>query len=180
MDQVLFSRTYAGALLEVVMGDLTLQAVDAIVNAANSSLAHGGGIAGAIVRRGGEEIQVESYRRAPVPVGGAAVTGAGRLSCHYVIHAVGPVWGEGDEEVKLRSAVRSALALAEDLRLASVAVPAISTGIFGYPKARGCRVIAEEARAHVAEPGRSLQVIRLVAIDAETASHLSAAARSVW
>ncbi len=177
---MLFTAHIGDRTLEVVQGDLTLQAVDAIVNAANSSLAHGGGIAGAIVRRGGEEIQVESYRKAPVPVGGAVVTGAGRLACRYVIHAVGPVWGEGDEEAKLRHAVRSALACAEELQLASVAVPAISTGIFGYPKAAGCRAIAEEVRAHLALPAASVRRVRLIAIDEETASHLLSAARAVW
>jgi O-acetyl-ADP-ribose deacetylase (regulator of RNase III) len=180
MDRVLFSAHLGDRTVEVVQGDLTLQEVDAIVNAANSSLAHGGGLAGAIVRRGGEEIQAESYRRAPVPVGGATVTGAGRLSCRYVIHAVGPVWGEGDEERKLRRAVRSALARAEELQLASVAIPAISTGVFGYPKAEGCGVIAEEVSAHLAAPAGSVRLIRLVAIDEETASHLSSAARAVW
>ena len=179
MEQVLFSGRVGRGMLEVVRGDLTEQAVDAIVNAANSSLAHGGGIAGAIVRRGGEAIQAESYRVAPVPVGGAAVTGAGRLPCRRVIHAVGPVWGEGGEESKLRAAVRSALARAEELGLESVAVPAISTGIFGYPKAPGCRVVAEEARAHLAAGAGSVTLVRLVAIDAETASHLLDAALSL-
>jgi len=92
---------------------------------------------------------------------------------------VGPVWGEGDEEAKLRSAVRSALKCAERLGLASLAVPAISTGIFGYPKAEGCRVIAEEVRDHLRREPTSLRLVRLVAIDAETASHLLAAAQAV-
>jgi O-acetyl-ADP-ribose deacetylase (regulator of RNase III) len=180
MHEPLFSRSLPGGTLEVVRGDLTLEAVDAIVNAANSALAHGGGIAGAIVRRGGESIQEESYRVAPVPVGGAAVTGAGKLPCRYVIHAVGPVWGEGGEEAKLRSAVRSALARAEERGLVSVALPAISTGIFGYPKAAGCRVIAEEVRSHLELADHGVRLIRLVAIDVETASHLLDAARAVW
>jgi O-acetyl-ADP-ribose deacetylase len=176
---VLLSRPVLGGTLEVVHGDLTLESVDAIVNAANSALAHGGGIAGAIVLRGGDEIQAESYRLAPVPVGGAAVTGAGRLACRHVIHAVGPVWGEGDEEAKLRRAVRSALARAEELGLASVSVPAISTGIFGYPKAAGCRVIADEVRSWLTSTARSVTLVRLVAIDEETASHLLEAAQAL-
>ena len=158
----------------VVLGDLTLEVCDAIVNAANGALAHGGGVAGAIVRRGGEVIQRESAAKAPVPVGGAVFTGAGRLACRYVIHAVGPVWGEGDEEYKLRCAVRSALAVAEELGLAALAVPAISTGIFGFPKAHGCRVIAEEVVSHLRAPSGALRLVRLVSIDRDTASHFVA------
>ena len=171
---MLAGRRCGAATLEVVRGDLTAQAVDAIVNAANSGLQHGGGVAGAIVRRGGESIQRESDALAPVPVGGAVVTGAGRLPCRFVIHAVGPVWGERDEEAKLRAAVSAALARAEERGLESVAVPAISTGIFGYPKAKGCRVIVETVIARL-EAGGSLRLVRLVAIDEETARHFAAA-----
>ena len=171
---MLAGRRCGAATLEVVRGDLTAQAVDAIVNAANSGLQHGGGVAGAIVRRGGESIQRESDALAPVPVGGAVVTGAGRLPCRFVIHAVGPVWGERDEEAKLRAAVSAALTRAEERGLESVAVPAISTGIFGYPKAKGCRVIVETVIARL-EAGGSLRLVRLVAIDEETARHFAAA-----
>lgn len=155
----------------MVVGDLTEEATDAVVNAANSALAHGGGVAGAIVRKGGEGIQRESFEKAPVPVGGAVVTGAGRLPCRWVIHAVGPVWGEGGEEAKLRRAVASALARAEELGLASLALPAISTGIFGYPKREGCRAIVEEVARHLRASEGSLTDVRLVSIDDETASH---------
>jgi O-acetyl-ADP-ribose deacetylase (regulator of RNase III) len=178
MDEVLAVREVAGVTIEVVLGDLTGQQVDAIVNAANSHLAHGGGVAGAIVERGGVEIRRESERKAPVPVGGAVVTGAGKLLARHVIHAVGPVWGEGDEETKLRSAVRSALARAEELGLCSLALPAISTGIFGYPKSQGCRVICEEVVAHLCGEGSRLQRVRLVSIDRETVSHFVAALQS--
>lgn len=175
MEELLASETYGSGRVEVVLGDLTEQAVDAIVNAANSALAHGGGVAGAIVRRGGVEIQSESSGKAPVAVGDAVVTGAGRLPCRYVIHAVGPRWGEGAEESKLRSAVRNALGRAEELSLDSVAIPAISTGIFGYPKAEGCAVIVEEVVTHLRQAGGTLQLVRLVSIDRETASHFVAA-----
>lgn len=170
MENILVSRAVGNGIVEVVRGDLTEQGVEAIVNAANSALAHGGGVAGAIVRRGGAEIQSESNALAPVAVGQAVVTGAGRLPCRYVIHTVGPVWGEGREEEKLRSAVRSALARAEERGLQSVALPAISTGIFGYPKAEGCRVIVEETTAHLRGAVRSIRLVRLVSIDEETAS----------
>jgi len=175
MTNVLREAAVGRGTICVVVGDLTGERTDAIVNAANSALAHGGGVAGAIVRRGGPAIQEESDAKAPVPVGGAVVTGAGRLPCRHVIHAVGPVWGEGDEEAKLRRAVGSALARAEELGLASVAMPGISTGIFGYPKAAGCRVIVEEAARHLRAPSGSVTAIRLVSIDEETASHFLAA-----
>ena len=175
MARTLASRPFGRGEISVVVGDLTEEATDAVVNAANSALAHGGGVAGAIVRKGGEGIQRESLEKAPVPVGGAVVTGAGRLPCRWVIHAVGPVWGEGGEEAKLRRAVASALARAEELGLASLALPAISTGIFGYPKAEGCRVIVEEVTRHLLGPIGSLGSVRLVSIDEETASHFMAA-----
>ncbi|ABP49870.1 Appr-1-p processing domain protein [Pyrobaculum arsenaticum DSM 13514] len=124
--------------VEVVLmkGDITEVEADAIVNAANSYLEHGGGVAGAIVRKGGAIIQEESRewvrRHGPVPVGGVAVTSAGRLRAKYVIHAVGPRCGVEPIE-KLGEAVRNALRKAEELGLSSIAFPAISTGIFGCP-----------------------------------------------
>jgi hypothetical protein len=107
MSDVLLSAACGSGVVEVVVGDLTEERVDAIVNAANSALAHGGGVAGAIVRRGGQGIQDESDQKAPVPVGSAVMTGSGRLPCRFVIHAVGPRWGEGDEEGKLRRGPRA-------------------------------------------------------------------------
>ncbi len=175
MATVLATRAVGEGEVSVVVGDLTDETTDAIVNPANSALAHGGGVAAAIVRRGGEEIQKQSWAKAPVPVGGATVTGAGRLPCRWVIHAVGPVWGEGDEEGKLRRAVASALARAEELRVVSLAMPGISTGIFGYPKADGCRVIVDEVARHLREARGSVATVRLVSIDQETASHFLAA-----
>ena len=122
--------------LELVVGDITEMGTDAIVNAANSQLLHGGGVAGAIVRKGGRSIQDESNRVAPVPVGMAVITGAGTLKCRYVIHAVGPRMGEGDEDAKLKNAMLNSLRVAEEHKLKSIAFCAISTGIFGYPLGR--------------------------------------------
>lgn len=178
MGQILWQQAVGGGQLMVVRGDITEEPVDAIVNAANSQLAHGGGVAGAIVRKGGRVIQEESSRLAPVPVGGAVVTSAGALPCRWVIHAVGPVWGEGDEENKLRSAVRQALMRAEELRAEKVALPAISTGIFGYPKAAGCRVIVSECGKFLQGASHLLEV-RLVAWDEETAQHFLRACREL-
>ena len=162
-----------GRVLRVVQGDITQEEVDAIVNAANSHLAHGGGVAGAIVRRGGHVIQEESHRwveeHGPVPTGSAAITGAGRLPAQYVIHAVGPRWGMGNEESLLYRAVQSALALADEKGLHSISLPAISTGIFGFPKPLGVKVILRAVEDYLDEhPQSSLQEIRLCNIDTYT------------
>jgi len=130
-----------GKTLELCEGDLTEQDTDAIVNAANSRLMHGGGVAGAIVRKGGHIIQEESDRIGGAPVGTAVITSGGRLRARHVIHAVGPQMGEGDEDRKLESATRSSLDVAERNGLRSLAFPAVSTGIFGYPIARCARVM---------------------------------------
>jgi O-acetyl-ADP-ribose deacetylase (regulator of RNase III) len=123
--------------IELVQGDITEMDTEAIVNAANRRLAHGGGVAGAIVRKGGRIIQEESTRwvqeRGSVPVGMAAITSGGRLKARHVIHAVGPRLGEGDEDEKLKEATLSSLKLADEYKIRSIAFPAISTGIFGYP-----------------------------------------------
>ena len=130
-------KRFGKTVIELIEGDITELDMDAIVNAANSKLAHGGGVAAAIVKSGGETIQEESntwiFARGEVPVGSAAITSAGSLKSRYVIHAVGPRMGEGDEDKKLKSATLSALRMAERHNFTSVAFPAISTGIFGYP-----------------------------------------------
>ena len=124
-------------VLELVVGDITGMATDAVVNAANSRLAHGGGVAGAIAMKAGPAVQQESdlwvTARGPVPTGSCAITSAGRLPAKYVIHAVGPRMGEGGEEAKLKLATLSCLEMADRHNLRSIAFPAISTGIFGCP-----------------------------------------------
>jgi putative ATPase len=133
-------RRADGRVLRLIEGDITEEDTDAIVNAANEMLAHGGGLAGAIAVKGGATITEESRRwvqeHGHVPTGKAAVTSGGELTAPYVIHAVGPVWqgGSHGEERLLSGAVTSALTAADELGLTSIAVPAISTGIFGYPK----------------------------------------------
>ncbi len=139
--KILKELTVNGKIIKVIHGDITEESTDAIVNAANSHLKHGGGVAGAIVRKGGYIIQEESDKIGYVPTGSAAITTGGNLKAKYVIHAVGPVWGEGDEDNKLESAVKSALEIAEKNKLASVALPAISSGIFGFPKERAVHII---------------------------------------
>jgi len=131
----------AGKKLRLVQGDITEQDTDAIVNAANSQLQLGAGVAGAIRSKGGPSIQQECDRIGGTPVGTAVITGGGQLRANYVIHAVGPRLGEGDEEPKLAAATRSALAVAEAHGLRSIALPAISTGIFGFPIARAADIM---------------------------------------
>lgn len=162
-----------GTVLSLIHGDLTEEHVDAIVNAANAQLSHGGGVAAAIVRRGGATIQQESdawvRRHGPVTHDRPAITGAGRLPCRFVIHAVGPIWGEGNEDAKLAAAVSSALALADERRLTSLALPAISTGIFGFPKERGARVIVQAILDYFDQrPETTLREIRITLIDQPT------------
>ncbi|MGE5174412.1 MAG: macro domain-containing protein [Betaproteobacteria bacterium] len=136
-----------GKTIRLVSADITERDVDAIVNAANSRLQHGGGVAGAIVRKGGRIIQEESDRIGYVPVGGAAITTAGKLKARHVIHAVGPRMGEGDEDDKLKKAINSVLALATEKKLKSISVPAISAGIFGFPKDRCAKILVGETAA---------------------------------
>jgi len=125
--------TINGVTIELMQGDITDLAVDAIVNAANSDLILGSGVAGAIARKGGPEIQAECLKIGHCEVGSAVITGSGRLPAAHVIHAVGPRMGEGNESGKLANATRTSLLLAERNQLVDIAFPAISTGVFGYP-----------------------------------------------
>lgn len=127
--------------IELLRADITSLKVDAIVNAANPRLQHMGGVAGAIVRQGGKVIEQESSRIGYVPVGNAVVTTGGNLLCKYVIHAVAPRMGEGNEDDKLRSATLSALQRGEELAVQSIAFPPMSTGIFGFPLERCARIM---------------------------------------
>ena len=162
-------------VIQIRQGDITQEDTDAIVNAANSHLRHGGGVAGAIVRQGGFVIQDESdgyiRKHGQVPTGQVAVTGAGKLRCKYVIHAVGPVWHGGDqqEEEHLNCAVWNSLIAAEDLGLKSIALPAISSGIFGFPKERCAQIMINTARKFFENNTESsLKEIRLTNIDSLT------------
>ena len=154
--------------IRLVSADLTERDVDAIVNAANSRLQHGGGVAGAIVRKGGQVIQDESDKIGYVPVGNAAITTAGTLKARYVIHAVGPRMGEGDEDNKLKKAITSVLALAREKELRSISLPAISAGIFGFPKDRCARILVEETVSFLkGNPGAALELVEFCIVDRE-------------
>jgi putative ATPase len=144
------------AVLEIARGDITASNVDAIVNAANEYLQHGGGVAAAISRKGGPTIQQKSdvliSTRGPLKAGEAVITGGGKLAAKFVIHTVGPVWSRHDPaeaDRLLCRAVKSSLKLAEEKRLKSVAFPAISTGIYGFPIERAAPLMLEEAKRHL-------------------------------
>ena len=138
--------------LELIQGDLTDQATDAIVNAANAALQMGGGVAGAIRRRGGPAIQEECNRIGGTHVGGAVITTGGNLPAKYVIHAVGPIHGDDHEDEKLKDATLGSLKLADKNRLKSIAFPAISTGIFGFPKDRCATIMLSTTIAYLEGP----------------------------
>jgi O-acetyl-ADP-ribose deacetylase (regulator of RNase III) len=133
--------TIEGKKLVLLQGDITEMDTDAIVNAANKDLILGAGVAGAIRTKGGPTIQEECNHIGGASVGGAAITTGGDLKTRYVIHAVGPRMGEGDEDRKLADATRHSLKLANEKGLASITFPAISTGIFGFPKDRCARIM---------------------------------------
>ena len=165
-------RKIGVTILRLVSEDLTERDVDAIVNAANSHLQHGGGVAGAIVRKGGRIIQDESDRIGFVPVGGAAMTSGGKLRARHVIHAVGPRMGEGDEDAKLRKAITSVLSLAVDKGLTSISVPAISAGIFGFPKDRCATILVGETAAFLKKrPQTALRLVEFCIFDKEALGH---------
>jgi O-acetyl-ADP-ribose deacetylase (regulator of RNase III) len=142
-------------------GDLTAQEVDAIVNAANSELKLGGGVAGAIRAKGGPAIQAECDAHGPIVVGDAAVTGAGDLPARFVIHAAGMALGGSASADSVRSSMRRSLELARERGLRTIAVPAIGAGIAGFPLQRCAEILIEEARAHLAQ-STSLEEIRFV------------------
>jgi O-acetyl-ADP-ribose deacetylase (regulator of RNase III) len=148
-----------GKKVVLVRGDITELEVDAIVNAANAHLQLGGGVAGAIRTRGGSSIQEECNRIGPIRVGEAAVTGGGSLKASYVIHAVGPVFGEGDEDEKLRGATLSSLERASEKKVHSMAFPAISTGIFGFPKERCARIMLQTVSEFLSGRQTSLETV---------------------
>jgi O-acetyl-ADP-ribose deacetylase (regulator of RNase III) len=159
-------------IFRLVLGDITSRDVDAIVNAANSHLQHGGGVAGAIVRKGGQIIQDESDKIGYVSVGQAAITTAGKLPARYVIHTVGPRMGEGDEDNKLKNAVLSSLALASEKGLKSISLPAISSGIFGFPKDRCAGIIVHQALEFLKRnEASSLKIVEFCIFDEETLAH---------
>jgi len=171
-------RSFLGGRVTVTVGDLTKQDVEAIVNAANSSLLGGGGVDGAIHRAGGEEILEECREirrtRFPngLPTGEAVITTGGKLPALYVIHTVGPIYGEhhGEEAELLANCYHNSLTLAVEKNLSSVAFPAISTGVYGYPPAEAA-VVSSQTIENFLSNDHQLKEVRLVFYqprDAET------------
>jgi len=164
--KIIGDHQFGDRTVRLVQGDITERDTDAIVNAANSLLQHGGGVAGAIVRKGGQIIQDESDKIGFTPVGHAVLTSAGRLSSKFVIHAVGPRKGEGDEDNKLKNAVLNTLRLASQKGLRSISLPAISSGVFGFPKDRCAKILVQESVSFLKkQTNSSLQLIEFCIYD---------------
>lgn len=161
-------------MIKLVRGDITERNTDAMVNAANSYLKHGGGVAAAIVRKGGSTIQDESDKIGFVPVGSAVITTAGKLSSKAVIHVVGPRTGEGNEDEKLTNAVKNALLLASKQNFSSISMPAISSGIFGFPKDKCAKILVQESKRFLENETTSIEVIEFCIIDDETIEYFKA------
>jgi O-acetyl-ADP-ribose deacetylase (regulator of RNase III) len=151
--------TMNNTTLELVEGDITELEVEAIVNPANVKLLLGEGVAGVIKRKGGPAIQEECRRIGTTSTGTAVITGAGKMKFKHIIHAVGPKMGEGDEDRKLSSAVRSSLALADRHGLKSIAIPAISTGNYGFPVDRCARILLTEVHRYLQGGTKLVQVV---------------------
>jgi len=185
MADIAHERSVGRAILAIRRCDITTIPADAIVNAANEPLAGGGGVDGAIHRAGGPAIMRElGDRYGPgrrCPTGSAVATEAGNLPARWVIHAVGPRWSGGGrgEEGLLRSAYRSALAMADDLGAASVTLPAISCGIYGYPLGDGARVAIEAVAAHLRSAPGSIERATFVLFSADTFDAFEAALSSI-
>lgn len=138
--------------MELCDGDITEMETDAIVNAANRRLVMGGGVAGAIRKKGGPSIQADCDKIGGTFVGGAVMTTAGNLKASHVIHAVGPRMGEGNEDEKLKNATLNSLKLADENNLKSISFPAISAGIFGFPIARCAKIMLETTISYLEGP----------------------------
>jgi len=174
MYSILVEKKFqSGQSLQIAQGDIAAEEVDAIVNAANEYLAHGGGVAWAISNRGGPKIQEESdawvREHGPVSHAHPAWTSGGLLPAKFVIHAVGPVWGDGGEDKKLSDAVTGSLRVADELKCETVSMPAISTGIFGFPRERAAGIIFKAVAAYFKKNANSgLKQVRVVLFDQAT------------
>ncbi len=157
---------YKGVVVEVHHGDITKLEVDAIVNAANTRLVMGGGVAGAIKRAGGKEIEEEAVKKGPIKIGEAVETTAGKLKAKFVIHAPTMEMDFKTDENKIRLAMRAALRKADELGVESVAFPALGTGVGGFPKDKAARIMVEELKSHI-DSGTKIRRVILADINAE-------------
>ena len=162
------TRTINGVTLALLRGNIVDVEVDAIANAANSALAGGGGVDGAIHRAGGPTIMAECRKIGGCPTGSAVATTAGRLKAKYVFHAVGPIYHGRQEDARLlASAYQSCLNLAEQYKVKSIAFPSLSTGAYGYPVALAAPIALRTVIEHIKQP-TSLQCMMFVLFDAKT------------
>lgn len=180
MNIVLVERILpTGQTFQIVQGDITAEVVDAIVNAANEHLQHGGGVAWTISKKGGPAVQKESNDwirdHGPVSHSAPAWTSGGLLPSKFVIHAVGPVWGDtpsagagSDEDNKLAQAVTGSLRVADELKCSSIAMPAISTGIYGFPKDRAAGIVFSTIEKYFEKSSSNLKIVKLVLFDKST------------
>jgi O-acetyl-ADP-ribose deacetylase (regulator of RNase III) len=163
METIKFNKS----LVKIVQGDITDIDIDVIVNAANVQLILGGGVAGAIRRKGGSKIQEECNAIGGTFVGGAVITSGGNLKAKYAIHAVGPRMGEGDEDSKLTNATINSLKLMDEHGLKTIAFPAISTGIFGYPIDRCAKIMIATAIKYLSGETQIKEVIFCLYTDSD-------------
>jgi O-acetyl-ADP-ribose deacetylase len=187
MNNVLKEHVFpTGQTIQIVQGDITTEEVDAIVNAANEQLQHGGGVAWTISKRGGETIQKESdawiRRHGPVSHTHPAWTSGGLLPAKYIIHAVGPVWdNDANDDKKLADAVTGSLRVADELKCSSIALPAISTGIFGFPKDRAAGIIFSTIEKYFSENlASALNTVKLVLFDQSSVDVFHTVWQSTW
>ncbi|MBF0472127.1 MAG: macro domain-containing protein [Nitrospirae bacterium] len=174
--EIILEKNVGNGILRLVKGDITTRNVDVIVNAANSLLAHGGGVALAIVKAGGRIIQDESNKMGFVPVGEAVLTTSGALPCKAVIHTVGPQMGEGDEENKLKNAVINSLKLASSHGFKSISMPAVSSGIYGFPKDLCASILVENSKEFLINNAQSsLKIIEFCIFDNITLAYFKKA-----
>mgnify|MGYP001772543852 CR=1 FL=1 len=157
---------FRGVQIEAVHGDITKLEVDAIVNAANTHLYMGGGVAGAIKRAGGEEIEKEAVKKGPIKIGEAVVTSAGKLRAKFVIHAPTMELDFKTDEKKVRSAMIAALKKAEELGIETIAFPALGTGVGGLPRDRVAKIMVEELKKHI-ESGTRLKKVIFIDVNEE-------------
>lgn len=167
-------RRIGRTIVSVQQADITRATVDAVVNAANTRLWMGGGVAGALKRAGGAVIEEEAVRLGPIPVGEAVATGAGALSCRYVIHAATMGQDLETDAAAIAAAARSSLRVAEELGCASIALPMLGTGVGGFPPDEAAGLIVEAVAAHL-RGGTILERIVLVAFNAEAAASFAGA-----